>query len=269
MFPVLIRIANDRSLLRPGMNSEVEIHVGERLRVLAVPNASLRTQRDIASAASVLGLDMEIVQQQLAAAESGEGGQRRSSLGGATAQGAVEENTVTLRGQAVELPEGLTREQVQPIIDKFSEGSGPQAFQSMSSDEQAIMRRVMRAAGGSGGGGFGGPGRGGGGGGFDRSRGGGEGFGGRGGGGRGRRSGEDFQFGGSYIVFIMTETGPEAVPIRTGLTDLDYAEVASGLNENDEVLILPSASLVQSQRQMQERIQRMTGGGGLPGVRGR
>ncbi len=67
----------------------------------------------------------------------------------------------------------------------------------------------------------------------------------------------------------MRETGPVAVPIRTGLTDLDYAEVVSGLDEDDEVLILPSASLVQSQRQMQERINRMTGGGGLPGVGGR
>ena len=30
MFPVLVRIANDRGVLRPGMNSEVEIHIGER-----------------------------------------------------------------------------------------------------------------------------------------------------------------------------------------------------------------------------------------------
>ena len=98
-------------------------------------------------------------------------------------------------------------------------------------------------------------------------RGGGEGFGERGAGGRGRRQVDNFQFGGNYIVFVMTETGPVAVPIQTGLTDLDYAEVVSGLDQDDEVLILPSASLVQSQRQMQERIERMTGGGGLPGVR--
>ncbi|MFB3112427.1 MAG: efflux RND transporter periplasmic adaptor subunit, partial [Gemmatimonadales bacterium] len=77
MFPVLIRIANDRGILRPGMNAEVEIHVGERQRVLAIPNAALRTQRDIASAASVLGLDMEVVQQQLAAARSSTSDERR------------------------------------------------------------------------------------------------------------------------------------------------------------------------------------------------
>ena len=40
----------------PGMNAEVEIHVGRRDSVLAVPNAALRTQRDVGSAAQVLGL---------------------------------------------------------------------------------------------------------------------------------------------------------------------------------------------------------------------
>jgi hypothetical protein len=56
------------------------------------------------------------------------------------------------------------------------------------------------------------------------------------------------------------------VPIRTGLTDLDYMEVLGGLSEGDTVLVLPSAGLLSSQREMRERFQRMTGGGGLPGV---
>src|SRR5207249_9287387 len=67
MFNVLIRIPNPGHLLKPGMNTEVEIHVGRRDNVLAVPNAALRTQRDVASAAQVLGLDPNDVQQQLAA----------------------------------------------------------------------------------------------------------------------------------------------------------------------------------------------------------
>ena len=61
MFPVLVRIDNREGLLRPGMNAEVEIHVGRRDSVLAVPNSALRTQRDVESAASVLGLSMEQV----------------------------------------------------------------------------------------------------------------------------------------------------------------------------------------------------------------
>jgi hypothetical protein len=60
--------------------------------------------------------------------------------------------------------------------------------------------------------------------------------------------------------------GPKPVWIRTGLTDLDYSEVVDGLQESDSVLILPSASLVQSQEESRERINRITGGGGLPGM---
>ena len=71
---------------------------------------------------------------------------------------------------------------------------------------------------------------------------------------------------GRYIVFTMQDGKPVPVQIRTGLTDLDYVEVLEGLQEGDEVIVLPSASLVNSQREVQERIQRMTGGGGIPGM---
>ena len=67
MFPVLVRIDNRAGLLRPGMNAEVEIHVGDRDNVLAVPNAALRTQRDVGSAAQVLGLSPDDVTRELAA----------------------------------------------------------------------------------------------------------------------------------------------------------------------------------------------------------
>lgn len=145
------------------------------------------------------------------------------------------------------LPDGLTREMVQPILDRMSHGGG-QAFQALSQQDRSILTRVMRAAGGGGGG------RGNMGGG--RRRGG------------GRPQSGNFQFGGEFIVFVMTETGPEARPIRTGLTDLDYAQVMSGLSPGDQVLILPSASLVQSQREFQERMSRYMGRG-IPGFGGR
>src|SRR2546426_11588347 len=57
MFPVDVNILNPDHLLKPGMNTEVEIHIGQRQGVLAVPNAALRTPRDVGSAANVLGLD--------------------------------------------------------------------------------------------------------------------------------------------------------------------------------------------------------------------
>src|SRR6266567_1723548 len=68
MFPVEVDILNPEHLLKPGMNTEVEIHIGQRQGVLAVPNAALRTPRDVGSAAKVLGLDSATVQRELAAA---------------------------------------------------------------------------------------------------------------------------------------------------------------------------------------------------------
>jgi len=59
---------------------------------------------------------------------------------------------------------------------------------------------------------------------------------------------------------------PTPVRIRTGVTDMDYSEVKSGLTEQDTVLLLPSASLVQSQQDMKDRFNGMTGGGGVPGM---
>ena len=70
MFPVLIRIANEQGLLRPGMNAEVEVHIGQRSGVLAIPNAALRTNRDVASAAQVLGLNPQDVEAALARQDS-------------------------------------------------------------------------------------------------------------------------------------------------------------------------------------------------------
>ncbi len=265
MFPVMIRIPNQRNLLRPGMNAEVEIHVGEQDAVLAIPNAALRTQRDLASAANVLGIAMSVVEQQLAAAREALGAERRATFGGSTAadHGGAD-NTVRFRDRTIELPDGLTREQVQPILDRMQGGG----FQSLSEEDRSILQRVMRAGGGGRDGG-GRRGEGGGAGGGQRGFGGGGFGGGEGGqpqGGRRPRPRQStFQFGGEFIVFVMTDTGPEARPIRTGLTDLDYAQVVSGLNPDDRVLILPSASLVQAQQEFQERMRRFSGGG-LPGL---
>jgi HlyD family secretion protein len=69
-----------------------------------------------------------------------------------------------------------------------------------------------------------------------------------------------------YIVFVLRQGAPQAVHVRTGLSDLDYSEVLAGLSASDSVLVLPSAGLVRSQEQRSDRIKRITGGG-LPGLR--
>jgi HlyD family secretion protein len=233
MFPVLVRIDNREGLLRPGMNAEVEIHVGRRDSVLTVPNFALRTQKDVESAASVLGLSMETVREQLAAAESADTGNRQATLGAAAPEGEKPAgNTMTTPdGRVMKLPDGVEEKQVRAIFAKFRNGEQPTAA------ERQIMQQIRRLNGGPGG-----P------------------------GGRQRQAQTDPQFGGSYIVFVKTPDGPRATPVKTGLTDLDHAEVVSGLNEGDSVLVLPSASMVQSQQEFKNRVRSMTGGGGVPGM---
>jgi HlyD family secretion protein len=247
MFPVLIRIANPGHLLKPGMNSEVEIHVGARQGVLAIPYTALRTQRDVASAAQVLGLDPEDVQRQLADAgrAAADSAARSGQMGGGTGSASPAGTMTWFDGTTRNLPAGVTEQQVRDIGRKRMSGG------ELSQAEQDIMAR-FRAANPGAGAGPGGAAR--------RVRAGGPGE----GGGRMmmRAPGGDP---GRYIVFVVREGKPVPVSVRTGLTDLDYIEVMSGVTEQDTVLLMPSASLLQSQREMRERFQRMTGGG-LPGV---
>ena len=85
--------------------------------------------------------------------------------------------------------------------------------------------------------------------------------------GAGRRTRGTDAGGGRYIVFAKRNGVPTPVWIRTGLTDLDYSEVLGGLSLGDSVYVLPSASLVQSQQDMQRRTNQITGGGAVPGMR--
>lgn len=262
-FPVRVRIQNRQGLLRPGMNTEVEIHVGQRDSVLAIPNAALRTQRDVGSAAQVLGISMDQVQKDLAASQqqtppppAGDTAVdgRRASLGantpaspGGPAAGRGDSGAVrttpskgdsvkagnvmtTPDGRTIPLPSGITEQQVRAIFQKrFSGGE-------LTPQEQAVMQQVRQAMGRSGAGGA-------------------------------RRGGQgNFQYGGSYIVFARHNGPIHAVQVATGLTDLDYSEIKSGLAAGDSVVLLPSASLVQSQQDFKQRVNNLTGGG-LPGVR--
>jgi len=241
MFPVIVRIQNRDGRLRPGMNAEVEIHVGQRDSVPAVPNAALRTQGDVTSAAQVLGLDPRDIPAMLAANDSATAAGADSTNGQSTRAAATAPsdsatpakpagNTMTTPdGRVIPLPPGVTEAQVRAIFAKRMSGK------ELTPEESALLRQVFAGAGG-------------------------------GRGGRPRAASTDFQFGGRYIVFVLRNGQPTPVNVRTGLTDLDYSEVMGGVVIGDSVLVLPSASLIQSQQQMKERIGNITGGG-LPGVR--
>jgi HlyD family secretion protein len=231
MFPVLTDLPNDGHLLKPGMNTRVQIHTGQRPNVLSIPNAALRTARDVPAAATLLGLDPADVQKQIAA---GSARPPQPTAGGDTGGGTT---FTTPNGRTITLPPGVTPEQMRGLFAKMTSGA------ELTPAERATLATV----------------RGGGGGGGNRGGAGGAGRTGRGGGARGGGAT-------SYVVFVLRGGKPVPVPIRTGLTNQDYVEVTSGLTDQDTVLVLPSASLVQSQQQMRQRFQNVTGGG-LPGLR--
>ena len=231
-FPVFVNIPNPGHLLKPGMNTEVRIHTGRRDSVLAVPNAALRTPRDVASGAALLGLDEQIVNEQIATTApsipGGGGGQRGTdTTTGRQAQAGGQGTFTSPNGRVITLPPGVTAEQVQAAITKMRSGGEPTAA------ERALLAQVFLRS--------------------QRS----------GGGPRGSRGGGASN---SYIVFARRAGRVIALPIRTGLSDQDYIEVTAGLTDKDTVLVLPSASLVQSQQQFKQRFQNVTGGG-LPGLR--
>src|SRR5216117_1658779 len=144
MFPVDVDILNPDHVLKPGMNTEVEIHTGQRQGVLAVPNAALRTPRDVASAASVLGLDVQAVERQLASPD-GNGGNATPLAGADTTDGsklhAAEPKPgratfTTPSGRVITLPPGVTPEQLKAAFAKRMTG------QELTPAEQALLAQI-------------------------------------------------------------------------------------------------------------------------------
>ena len=209
MFPVEVNIPNAGHVLKPGMNTEVEIHIGQRQGALAVPNAALRTPRDLASAAGVLGLDLKTVQQQIASA----GGEPTSRAGADTpltdggklhaAEPKPAGATFTTpSGRVITLPAGVTPEQVKAAFAKRMTG------QELTPAEQALLAQIRAQ--------------------FQASP-------------AGGTSGASGVTTGRYIVFAVRGGKITAVPIRTGLTDQDYIEVTAGLSDKDTVIVLSGA----------------------------
>jgi len=88
MFAVLVSIQNPDGLLMPGMNAEVEISIVRSENVMTIPVMALRTNRDLATTATVLGRSEDDIRNALSGGEPGtdadtppkrDGGSRRPS----------------------------------------------------------------------------------------------------------------------------------------------------------------------------------------------
>ena len=250
-FPVLISIANEDKLLMPGMNGEVTILVEEQDDVLAVPIDAIRTTREAAEAGQALGLKPDDIrndirkQAQTRMAAAGGGGAGVAADPAAAGAG---------RGTAMAQPGGADSARGawrRGRGDSTAAGGGGRGWGGRGGRGGFGRRDSAFARGGSNGGGGSGSSRGGGGGGFG---------GGGGGGGRGRQM---------RVAFV--KQGDTYVPrvVRIGVSNYDYAQVLSGLQEGEQVALLSAATLqMQREQSMQNIRQRMGGGLGVPGTGG-
>ncbi len=156
-FSVLIILANNSGLLRPGMNADVEIRIAERRNVVAIKTAALRVNQDIPVSSQLVGIPEDEIRATLAESE-----------------------------------------QSAPQINGEEDISG-------------------------------------------------------------------YQFTNRYWVLVDEPGGVRPASIETGLTDLDYSEVLSGLEADDQVLLLPSSGLIQSQQRLQAQMRRFMS---IPGMEG-
>jgi len=65
MFAVLVAIDNSNGLLMPGMNAEVDVSIARSEDVVSIPVGALRTSRDIASTAGILGISEDTLRERL------------------------------------------------------------------------------------------------------------------------------------------------------------------------------------------------------------
>ena len=165
MFAVLINVANEDGLLRPGMNVDATFNVAERSGVLTLPVMALRAARDIDATAA------------------------------------------------------------NPRPRRGSVACGGRRGRGRTARARAEARRVRRAG--------------------------------------QARAVARFGLGRGLWVVVVKEGRETPTPVETGITDLDRVEITGGLGEGDEVLLLPTASLVEIQQQIQDVASRR---GGIPGL---
>jgi len=119
MFPVLVSLENRDGLLMPGMNGEVSIVSERRENVLAIPNEAVRAVREAPAAAAILGLDADVVQEQIRTSMGAMGG----GMGGGQRTGAAGGNG---GGRPQQVPVRSNPGYVDLFIQAGQQGTRPQ-----------------------------------------------------------------------------------------------------------------------------------------------
>lgn len=238
MFPVLINLANQEGLLKPGMNGEASVLVDRRENVLALPNDAVRTTREAPMLANSLGLNQDSVSAQIQAQMASFGGPGRGNGGngeGGPDTASPREMRRMMRGEVDLAPEPPPQGRARP-------GRGAAA----AGDTAPAAGRPTRAAQGT----AGSPGR------------------------TPQGGAAVPQAQGEFparsrtrpgVVFVKAGAGFEVRVVRLGLGNFDYTEVVSGLEEGDQVALLGAAAIQVARDSSAARFRQMSGGG-LPGM---
>ena len=305
MFPVLVQLANPERLLKPGMNTEVEIEIARRPNAIVIPNDAVVGMRDAVTTGVALGLSEEAITKKLEEmrgsmrgnfAGSGPGagpGNANANASGNTRGTPSPVETPSSPGAPAQRPSAPAQRPSSPAGG--NQQAGGQQGAQMSPECQALMQKFRTAreagaqpleedrtkfrelncmAGRNTGGAQGQQGQqaqqGGGArpsSGFNRGNfGGGQaGQGGMGGAGTTRRRTSQNRPG---YVFVPGANGqPEPRFVMLGYSDFDYTEVISGIKAGEQVYLVTAARLLQQQKEQNDRMrQRM--GGGMPGMPG-
>jgi HlyD family secretion protein len=272
MFPVLVSVSNRERLLMPGMNGEVAILVSQRNDVLALPNEATRSPREVAAAATALGLDPEKASQQLREQMGGrDGGAPANGVAPTSGAGQTPGRPgLVAEAQAAQPAQGrqslpevsaeqcrqvqsalaarpAARSRLDSLRQRMRSGEmdmqqGRTAMQALWS-ELGVDGSVARAC-------------------LMRQR---------------QADGPVMQEGApevpsggrgrarTALVFVSKNGTFEPRIVRLGISNYDYSEVLSGVEDGEEVALLAAAALQQQRQQNIDRIRGMTGGG-VPGM---
>ncbi len=239
MFPVLVTLDNRDGLLMPGMNGEVSIVSERREEVIAVANEAIRSVREAAQAATILGLDPDSVQAQIRASQgSGFGGAAGMRTGAPSgASGAPASAQAAQGGAPAAAPEGgrpSTGATGARANGARANGPRTRGTGGDSAAPRAGGRRNGGTAAAAG---------------APASAG-------------GAPNGARRAGGRSGLVFVQkADSTWEPRVVRLGVADYDYTEVVSGLQPGEKVALLSAAALQVQRQQNQDRMRQMTGGG--------
>jgi HlyD family secretion protein len=137
MFPVLSRIDNEEGVLRPGMNADVEIVVGRKEDVLALPNAGVKMPDEARRLVEALQLDPSLLEQEHPRPPGREeAGAREDAEDGGSDEGAGDDGLPS----AEEL-RSMSRDERRELFESLSDAERRKLFQRMRQMQQQASGR--------------------------------------------------------------------------------------------------------------------------------